>query len=293
MQRKLVRQGNNALTVTLPAKWTKLHNLAAGSIVEIQENESKLQISSKQLRSTRSVDIKLDSRKEYSIRSIIASCYKEGYGIINLHFEKQISPKILHKVISSFTGLEIISHTKNSFEIRCFLNIEEGDCAQLLEKLFHTTQYIASLLKPDPQAADIDEINTLVELSVRKLRDHALRAIATMRFGAEKSYEYYDIVTVLEKIAASLRRLMKTLQETKDPEAQEVEKIQEHFSLLYKAYLSQKFKTASKAYLAQLELREQYFKELTKKTKRSGFLAHAYHISQLYVHLASRIMSLY
>ena len=36
MKRKLVKQGNNALTVSLPSDWSKLNRLAAGDEVDVE-----------------------------------------------------------------------------------------------------------------------------------------------------------------------------------------------------------------------------------------------------------------
>ncbi|PIN77380.1 hypothetical protein COV16_06875, partial [Candidatus Woesearchaeota archaeon CG10_big_fil_rev_8_21_14_0_10_34_8] len=45
MQRKLIKQGDGALTVTLPKKWTKEKNLEAHDIVDIDETEDGIVIS--------------------------------------------------------------------------------------------------------------------------------------------------------------------------------------------------------------------------------------------------------
>tara|TARA_Y100000310_G_scaffold129952_1_gene129142 strand:+ start:192 stop:1067 length:876 start_codon:yes stop_codon:yes gene_type:complete len=291
MRRKIIKQGNNALTLTLPRKWTEQQNVKAGDEIDIEEIESALVISSSYNQKSKEISLILTTTKEYHIRSIIASCYKEGYGIIKLTCKKPVTPKTLHTIISSFTGLEITSQTKNTYEIRCFLRIDTEDCTQLIMKMFHTAQYISTLVNSTQN--NENEIKTLVELSVRKLRDHTLRAISTLKFGAEKSYEYYDIVTVLEKIAASYKRMAQSLNKKGNKKLKQLPDVIKHFNLLYKAYLSRDFTTASNAYLKQIDLREEYFTLLSTQTKNKEFVAHAYHISQLYVHLASRIMSLY
>jgi len=46
MERKLVKQGRNALTVTLPAKWLKFRRLEAGDSVFFDEKDDGILISS-------------------------------------------------------------------------------------------------------------------------------------------------------------------------------------------------------------------------------------------------------
>ena len=50
MRRKLVKQGVNALTVTLPAKWIEKKGLKAGDEIDVVEEENKIEIYSDTLK---------------------------------------------------------------------------------------------------------------------------------------------------------------------------------------------------------------------------------------------------
>ena len=47
MERKLVQQGNNALTVTLPSTWLKKYNLKAKDVVELEEAGRAIMVTTK------------------------------------------------------------------------------------------------------------------------------------------------------------------------------------------------------------------------------------------------------
>ena len=46
MRRKLVKQGDNALTITLPAAWTRVHQLTPGNEVDVRQEGQELILSS-------------------------------------------------------------------------------------------------------------------------------------------------------------------------------------------------------------------------------------------------------
>jgi antitoxin component of MazEF toxin-antitoxin module len=46
MFRKIIKQGHNTLTITLPSEWTRKLNLAAGSEINLIERENGLLITS-------------------------------------------------------------------------------------------------------------------------------------------------------------------------------------------------------------------------------------------------------
>ena len=46
MKRKIIKQGHNTLTVTLPSKWVKDLNLSAGDEIELIEKDKSILITS-------------------------------------------------------------------------------------------------------------------------------------------------------------------------------------------------------------------------------------------------------
>ena len=48
MKRKIIKQGHNTLTITLPSEWVKKLNLSAGDEIDLVEDNSSLYINGKQ-----------------------------------------------------------------------------------------------------------------------------------------------------------------------------------------------------------------------------------------------------
>ena len=286
MRRKIIKQGNNALTLTLPRKWTQQQHLKAGDEVEIEQTGTDLKISSNSSSKEKIKEIQVQNNSKDLLRSVIASAYKSGYSTIMLHFKSNL-PNLsnMYSIINTFTGLEIVDQKKSSITIQCFLKEEKEETKKLILKLFQTVHYATSIIQEDLKQKKIEELILLHKNTIHKLRDHALRAIHSTTFGEDRTYDFYDLVTILEKISSSHTHL---LQHTKNTN-KETQKLLTYFSKLYKVYLTLKYTSSHKVWLELKELRADILEE--KKTKQKVHV-HYYHILELYRHLSSRILSL-
>ncbi|MBN1645589.1 hypothetical protein JW868_00955 [Candidatus Woesearchaeota archaeon] len=91
MKRKIIKQGHNTLTLTIPSKWAKKYSLNAGDEIELMEQENALIINTSKSKSLSSTTLDLrGSSLTYLWRSLI-SAYRSGYDEITVQFDK--SPK--------------------------------------------------------------------------------------------------------------------------------------------------------------------------------------------------------
>ncbi|MFH1506127.1 MAG: AbrB/MazE/SpoVT family DNA-binding domain-containing protein [archaeon] len=87
MKRKVIKQGHNTLTVTLPTKWAKKQGIEAGDEIDLLEKDSSLVISGKPIleKTVKELDVKGMSIPVLW-RSII-SAYRAGYDEIKIYFD--------------------------------------------------------------------------------------------------------------------------------------------------------------------------------------------------------------
>jgi phosphate uptake regulator len=71
MRRKIIKQGNNSYTLTLPIKWVKEYNLDGADEVEIIEEEGSLKIVSEQKKIKKEISITINNKFEKNIRFIL------------------------------------------------------------------------------------------------------------------------------------------------------------------------------------------------------------------------------
>jgi len=132
MRRKIIKQGHNTLTITLPAKWVSDNSIKAGEEIEIDESDKKcLRIlpSSHHNPEEKSIQIDVSGLDHNTIRQKLRSAYKLGYEEIALTFENSMVKELrtdkdfpimelINHEISNLIGCEIIKQSDNSCLIK-------------------------------------------------------------------------------------------------------------------------------------------------------------------------------
>ncbi len=296
MHRKIIKQGVGGRTIFLPIKWVREQGLAPGDEVTIDAEGNNLVIKGKHAAPEDVKEILIDSSITHShLRSILSSAYKAGHRQIELRFEQQAKLSQLNTIINSFHGLEIIKHSKKKVLIQCFLETQEDDIEPLITKQFQIgAMLLQELMKREP--IDIDGLKELVKNNSRRLRDYTLRLINATNYQTERSYDYYDLVTQLEKLNAELLSLAAYLVKNKEQVSHRFEQNCESFEALEKAYRKKSFSLAMRVW----NKHHRFYSELvTPETlhrlgmqEEPGFLAHHFSITMRLLHLSSRVLAL-
>lgn len=131
MKRKVIRQGNNTLTITLPKKWCERFQIKGGNEIEVNEQEGSfnLLISALRKEDIKKADIDISGLDLASIRHAMRSAYKLGYDEILLKFD---DPHIIEfKTGGSFTIMQLINHEVGML-IGCEI-VEQGKYSVLIK----------------------------------------------------------------------------------------------------------------------------------------------------------------
>lgn len=163
MKRKIIKQGHNTLTMTLPSEWVKKLNLKAGNELDIVEREGLLEISAKQNNENKSTTIDITGFRVPMLWRFFQSAYREGYDEIKLTFdplkteyegvynyysthvgysktamvpEKQSIIDMVHDLVNRFIGVEIIDHGENYITIREMGEFSSKEFDNSLRRIF-------------------------------------------------------------------------------------------------------------------------------------------------------------
>lgn len=231
MRRKLIRQGKNALTMTLPASWIEKKNLKAGDEIEIDEKEGSLMLGGLS-KNTKTISLYFENAERQLIRTILASYYRKGYYEIEVKFKGYAPFELLQEVVSSLMGYEIISLTKNSCIIRDVMGTENLSSINTINKIFQNINLLYELIiEQFTKTKPIDLAQ--IKKNIIKLRDYCQRVISIE--NKEEAFELYAFVLALEKIAGELYSLSR--EEFIKPLAKEdMDFLDFHYSLLTRIY---------------------------------------------------------
>jgi len=254
MRRRIIKQGNNSYTLTLPINWIREEKLDQGGEVEVEQEDSHLAISiPKDLRRRESaITLEIKDYNERTVRNILNQAYRKGYDkiIINNPNEKQFED-IREITRNTLLGFEIIREEKNCVVQKIAEPTGENFDA-ILRKIFF---YIAD----DSQEIMQEFQNKKYDLKKRVYNKNIVdnytnlcrRLVIKERIGGSKnSYFMFEIVSRLSLIYHAYYYMYKYASEKKLSPSKETLKIlseaNEMFGIFHEAFYSKDLDKAHK-----------------------------------------------
>ena len=200
MKRKLIKQGYQGLTVTLPIDWIRKYNLKGGAEINLEETEDGLFFSTEKKSFNKELNILIDETNKSRIRTIVSSAYRRGFNKISLKTKKQFSFLEINQIVDSLIGFVIIEQDEQKVIIENVMKDQFESVDSIIHKFFITIKYLQSRVLSGEK--NNDEI-TQLKKSVLKLRDYAQRMIHLNNYGGDKSYEFHSLILLSEKLSGS------------------------------------------------------------------------------------------
>ncbi|MEK6901264.1 MAG: AbrB/MazE/SpoVT family DNA-binding domain-containing protein, partial [Nanoarchaeota archaeon] len=205
MRRKLIKQGVNALTVTLPAKWVESNHFLAGDDVDIEKTEHGLLITGRGARTQRLKKINLHYENSSFLRVTLNTLYRMGYERIEISYTSpHQAAQVTHCVQSLLLGFEMTHHSRNLIIIE---NVTEPNTEKeslLSVRMLYILKESLALLEKDITSGtfsikEISALSTKLELYDNFCR----RAIGFAHFQASNrdvlSWSFYNYLLLLQR----------------------------------------------------------------------------------------------
>lgn len=140
MRRKLVKQGRNALTVTLPAAWIKKHNLKAGHEVNVIEKDRNIMIGGEGEAETNKVSIDVTNINERTLRWLLSGLHKGGCDEIEVIFNEKWVLEVINDLMKNlFIGFAIVEQTDKRCILKGISKELETEINTILKRAFLVT----------------------------------------------------------------------------------------------------------------------------------------------------------
>lgn len=217
MKRKIIKQGNGTLTMTLPRQWAREVGLSGESEIEIVVDENHLIVSPVGEINKKEITINVDNFQRLAFAKFLIACYEQGVDTMDLRFSKKTSKSWSHghedvaDVIQFFTnrlvGFEVLSQTKNSIKIG---NISEKHVKfeNIVSRIFFLLEeyvdHLADALSTNDHAIlkdgenRHDNIAKLVALSLRMI--HESKTISNVN-----ALNMHTVLHTVDKVADFFR----------------------------------------------------------------------------------------
>ena len=185
MIRKLIRQGQNSFTLTLPNAWIQDTNLKAGDEIDIKLQGKNLVLSTKNRVHVKECTLNIKDYNVDTVRYLLYTAYRTGIGTLTLQFD---NPKIISKIeiIASthFIGFEVTKISAVSLTLECISEPELEKFDSLLRKLFLMVEESINLIL---QSADTSHIAALTD-RYRQIDNFCRRYLYIHRVEEATSY---------------------------------------------------------------------------------------------------------
>jgi phosphate uptake regulator len=213
MRRKIIQIAESTQLISLPRKWAKLHGIKKGDELEIEEQGSKLIVST-----THEGEIKkgvLDLRDQPKLkRRSICAAYLKGYDELEILYSKPEYIQIIQTVLPEFTGYEIVKQDKNSCVIKQISKPTAEEFENVFNRLWLLLHDTCQTLVDGLNKQDPDQLQSLPfrEVSINKFANFCRRIVNKGGYSAaELNSSIYFILMSLEFLGDEYKDLSKYL----------------------------------------------------------------------------------
>jgi len=223
MKRKVIKQGHNTMTITLPSSWVKRFNLSGGSEVDVIEKDNGLFISTEKNGVHRRAEFDITGMDVPTIWKYFMCVYREGYDEVVVKFdpglqlenpykyfsrhrfdprykkgrEKITVMEALHNFASRFIDFEIVEQGKNYVIIKEMGELTGKEFDNSLRRVFLLVQQMAEETLEAIKLNDPKIVMNMhdIDINLDKFQDYCIRILN--RVGNKSSRKTSLIFTTL------------------------------------------------------------------------------------------------
>lgn len=228
MKRRVIKQGHNTLTVTLPSKWVKDLNINAGDEIELIEKDKCILLTSeKHNREIKKTEFDISDMDIPTIWKHFMCVYREGYDEVKVKFNpksesespykfmtehrfdsrykktfgKKSMTSALQGFVNRFIGFEIIEHSKDYVLIRDMGAPTAKEFDNSLRRVFLLFQQMAEETLEAIENGDYSNLMGLhdIDINLDKFHDYCVRVLNKIGCqNGKKSHLLFSTLYLLE-----------------------------------------------------------------------------------------------
>lgn len=236
MKRKVIKQGHNTLTLTIPSEWAKRFNLEAGSEIDVSERENGLFISTQKNGHTKKAEFDITGLDISTMWKYFMAVYREGYDEVRVKFdptvrfdspykfftphkpdvkyrkgkEKETPLEYLHNVVNRFVGFEITDHGKDYVVIKDMSEPSSKEFDNALRRVFLLIQQMAEETCNALESGDVSMLRHIhdVDINLDKFHDYCVRIMnKTANKETRKTSLLFATLFLLELLADEYKNI--------------------------------------------------------------------------------------
>ena len=236
MKRRVIKQGHNTLTITLPSEWVKKFNINAGDEVELNETDEGIVLTSEKHQSgLKRAEFDISKMDVPTIWKYFMSVYREGYNELKVRFnpglklespykfitqhrfdlryhkniEKKPLTQALQGFVDRFIGFEIVEHGKNFILIKDMGELTSKEFDNSLRRVFLLFQQMAEETLSAIEKSNFSDLIGLhdIDINLDKFHDYCIRILNKVGNKKKKCSLLFSTLYLLEMAADEFKNI--------------------------------------------------------------------------------------
>lgn len=252
MKRRIIKQGHNTLTVTLPSKWVKKMGIEQGDEIEVSEQEKMLLISAERGPSLSRIVVDVTGLSAPLIWRFVSSAYRAGYDEIRVeglrdgdkkvysafsyntldYLKSQeiisMSPiEVVQALTNRLVGVEIIDQKDSYCTIKELGETSDKEFENALRRLFFLLKNEAdTLLQAFGGSTEGLKSIHIIDTNLDRFEDFCIRVLNKKGYSNyRKTPVIYTTIFLLEMIGDEFKRLAIHLLEGLEPKSKIIQNL--------------------------------------------------------------------
>lgn len=318
MKRKIIKQGHNTLTITLPSDWVKKLNVKAGDEIELYEKDSSLVINGNEKPQAKKAVIDITNFTIPLLWRFFQSAYRAGANEIKVIFDsnkkqyedafhfyttqfdysklgEKIPPKppiaMIQSVVDRFIGMGIIETGKNYCIIK---EMGEPSIKEFENSLRRVFLVVLEMFERVIEAIEKDEVGDsnlckeihTIDLGTDRFVDYCCRILNQLptSFSDSRKMLLFSSLFILELVGDEFKYIGKHLALSKKSVKEIIslaEMVKNYFETYYHLFYKFDRETAIKLGKTDVDVYNEHFKiKENLKGESRGILGHFMMISK-------------
>ncbi len=232
MKRKIIKQGHNTLTITIPSKWATKNKVKAGDEIELSEKNNTLVLTTEYKQEDSRAELDITGLTTEVVWRIVSSAYRAGHNEIAIHWEEKnktfqdpytafsyntlkkgerelSTMEALQALVNRFVGMEIIDQKHNSCVMKELSESTDKEFDNSLRRIFLLLLDMAEECHRaiEGKASNIKATH-LVDTNLDRFEDFCLRVLNTRGYvNASKTSTMYTLIFTLELLGDEFKKM--------------------------------------------------------------------------------------
>lgn len=236
MRRKVIKQGHNTLTVTIPSKWAKQFNLKPGDEVDVMGKDNGLFMTTEKQDELLKSEIDISGLDIPTIWKYFMAVYREGYDEVKITFDpnetyevpyklfrrhaiymkqgskpqKENPLETIQQITSRFIGFEIAEHHKDYCVIKNMVELSSKEFDSSLRRVFLLLQQMGEEMVEAIKTNNKEILRHThdIDINIDKFHDYCIRVLNKTGFkSSKKSNLIFTILFLLEMIGDEFKNI--------------------------------------------------------------------------------------